>query len=65
MFAVAPKEHRILESLCQEISTIKFRTNFTKLENALLTCIMNKMLVEINVLSTITDCTATQKEAAT
>ncbi len=54
MLAMALKEQSVFERLRQEICSIKFRINLLKLKNALLTCIVNKMLAEINVLSTIT-----------
>ena len=54
MLAMALKEQSVFERLSQEICLIKFRIDLFKLKNALLTCIVNKMPAEINVLSTIT-----------
>ena len=54
MLAMTLKEQSVFERLSQEICHIKFRIDLFKLKNALLTCIVNKMLAEINVLSTIT-----------
>ncbi len=53
MLAMALKEQNVFEKLSQEICTIKLKIILRKLENVLLARIVNKILVEINVLCTL------------